>query len=134
MTAEDCVTKAENENRQALINIDYCYKATCDVPRTNWEATNSLKANHWKSKKQPMAALSICEAEHIVLAKAAQEGLYLIQLLSKMDSLRECVPVKIFGNNQGVIALSRDPVHRQRCKLIDMKYHFIRDVLHNGAV
>ena len=28
---EDYVTKVENENDQALFNIDYCYKATCNV-------------------------------------------------------------------------------------------------------
>ena len=43
--------------------------------------------------------------EYMTLAKATQEGLYLIQLLNKMDPLREYVPVKIFKDNQGAIAL-----------------------------
>ena len=33
-----------------------------------------------------------------------------------MDFLQEYIPVKIFGDNQGAIALSRDPVHQQRTK------------------
>ena len=39
MTAEDVVTKTENENDLALINIDYCCKA-----RTYREATSTNKS------------------------------------------------------------------------------------------
>ena len=88
----------------------------------------------WKSKKQPTVALSTCEAEYMALAKTTQEGLYLIQLLNGMDSQQRYEPVKIFGDNQGAIALSKDPVNRQRCKHIDIKYHFIRDALHERKI
>ena len=40
ITAEDCVTKAGNENDLALINVNYCNKVTCNVPRTNMEDTS----------------------------------------------------------------------------------------------
>ena len=105
----DYVTKVEDENDQALININYCYKATCNVPRTNREATNPPKTHHWKSKNQPTVTLSTCKAYYITFAKATQESLYLTQLLNELDPLQRYTPVKIFGNNQGAIALSRDP-------------------------
>ena len=60
MSAEDNVIKAEKENDQVRINIDY--QATCNVPRTNNEDKNFPKAHHWKSNKQPTVALSIYEA------------------------------------------------------------------------
>ena len=41
---------------------------------------------------------------------------------------------KIHGDNQGAIALSKNPVHRQRSKHIDVKYHFIRDALREGKI
>ena len=34
----------------------------------------------------------------------------------------------IFEDNQGTIALSKNPVKRQRSKHIDIRYHFIRTV------
>ena len=43
----DYVTKAEDDNDQVLINIDYYYKATSNVPRTYREVPNSTKAHHW---------------------------------------------------------------------------------------
>ena len=68
------------------------------------------------------------------LAKATQEGLYFTQLLNEMDISAEYVLVKIIGDNQSVIALSEDSVHRQSCKHVDIKCHFFRDPLHTGSV
>ena len=84
----------------------------------------------WKSKNQATVVLSTCESEYMALAKITQKSLYLIQLLNGMDPQQRYEPAKILGDNQSVIALSKDPVNRQRCKHIDIKYHFIRDALH----
>ena len=51
-----------------------------------------------------------------------------------MDFQHRYEPVKILGDNQGAIALSTDPVNRQRGKHIDIKYHFIRDALHKKKI
>ena len=87
----------------------------------------------WKSRKQPTVALSTCEAEYVSLAATTQESLYLMQLINSMDNKTyKCV--KILEDNQGAIALSKNPVNRQRCKHIDIKYHFLREVLVNGKI
>ena len=46
-----------------------------------------------------------------------------------MDPQQRYEPAKILGDKQGAIALSKDPENRQRCKHIDIKYHFIRNAL-----
>ena len=38
----------------------------------------------------------------------------------------------MYEDNQGAIALAKNPVNRQRCKHIDIKYHFIRENVNNG--
>ena len=40
----------------------------------------------------------------------------------------------IYEDNQGAISLSKNPVSRQRCKHIDIKYHFLREVLVSGKI
>lgn len=82
----------------------------------------------WRSKKQPTVALSTCEAEYMALALTIQECIYLEQLLAGMDTYvyRKTV---INEDNQGTIALVRNPVCRQRCKHVDIKYHFIRSTI-----
>lgn len=67
----------------------------------------------WKSKKQPTVALSTCEAECVSLAATTQECLYLTQLLNSINKKQyECT--KVYEDNQGAIALSKNPVYRQR--------------------
>jgi hypothetical protein len=41
---------------------------------------------------------------------------------------------RIYEDNQGAIALGKNPVSRQRCKHIDIKYHFLREVLISGKI
>ena len=84
----------------------------------------------WKSKKQPAVALSTCESEYMALAKTTQESLY----LNGMDLQQRYEPAKILGDNQGAITLSKDPVNRHWCENIDIKYLFIRDVLHKKKI
>ena len=88
----------------------------------------------WKSRKQPTIALSSCEAEYIALAAAVQESLYLSQLIIDLGVCSQSEPVLIFEDNQGTIALANNPVHRQRSKHIDIKYHFIRSNVKEGKV
>ena len=40
----------------------------------------------------------------------------------------------VFEDNQGAIALVENPVHHQRSKHIDIRYHFIRDHCNQGNV
>ena len=40
----------------------------------------------------------------------------------------------VYKDNQGTIALANNPVNRQRCKHIDIKYHFIRENVNSGKV
>lgn len=78
-------------------------------------------------------ALSTCEAEYIGLANTTQESMYLTQLLNGMESsVYTCTTM--YGDNQGAIALSKNPVNRSRSKHIDVKYHFIRDAVSEGRI
>ena len=43
----DYITNSEDDSDHALINFDYCYKATCNIPRTYREAIDSSDAHCW---------------------------------------------------------------------------------------
>ena len=68
----------------------------------------------------------------MALAATTQECLYLSQLLEHLDDCLYNVP-KIFEDNQGTIALAKNPVSRQRCKHIDIKYHFVRSTVNDQS-
>lgn len=59
--------------------------------------------------------------------------MYLTQLLNGMDSsVYNCTTM--YGDNQGAIALTKNPVNRSRSKHIDVKYHFIREAVNVGKI
>ena len=84
----------------------------------------------WLSKKQATVALSTAEAEYVAHNQAAQEGIWLRRLLSDLG-MKSTV---ILEDNQGVIAIAKNPVDHSRTKHIDIRYHYIRECVRNGQI
>jgi hypothetical protein len=42
--------------------------------------------------------------------------------------------VNLLVDNKSAIALSKNPVHHERSKHIDTKYHFVRDCVEDGSI
>ncbi len=81
----------------------------------------------WGSKKQSVVALSTTEAEYIALSLATQEAVWLRNLLGDLHLNQKTTT--IFEDNQGTIALSNNPTNHSRTKHIDIKYHYVRDLI-----
>lgn len=89
----------------------------------------------WKSKKQQTVALSTCEAEYMSMCAATQEGIFLKALIKDMKpGTSDTESFTLMCDNQGAIALSKNPVSHQRSKHIDIRYHFVRDQVQNGTM
>lgn len=86
----------------------------------------------WLSKKQSTVALSTAEAEYVALSQAAQECTWLRRLLSDLGM--DATPVVILEDNQGAIAIAKNPVDHSRTKHIDIRYHYIRECVQNGQI
>ena len=87
----------------------------------------------WKSKKQPVVALSSCEAEYVALTNTIQEGKFLKQLMMDLLNVHDFT-VDIMVDNQSAMKLAKNPVFHQRSKHINIKYHFIREEIFNKTV
>jgi hypothetical protein len=87
----------------------------------------------WLSKSQKSVACSSCEAEYIALSSAAQEGIYLLNLLTEMK-VQVQTPVVICQDNQGSIAMAENPVHHSKAKPIDIRYHFVRELVEDKKI
>ena len=87
----------------------------------------------WTSKKQPTVALSTSESEYIALCFATQEAVWLRQLMK--DLQMDCTTATtMYEDNQGAIAMSRNPVLHKRTKHNDIKYHFVREKTQDGTI
>ena len=87
----------------------------------------------WRSKRQACVALSTAEAEYMALASAAQEALWLRQLLSDLKN-KPTSPTLILEDNQAAICLAKNPQFHGRAKHIDIKYHFVREQVASGNI
>jgi hypothetical protein len=87
----------------------------------------------WQSTKQRVVALSSCEAEYIAAATAACQGIWLARLLSELKDAEVQVPV-LRVDNKSTISLINNPVHHDRSKHIEVRYHLIREYANTGQL
>jgi hypothetical protein len=87
----------------------------------------------WSSHKQAVVAQSSCEAEYVAAGAGACQGVWLRRLLG---DLRGRAPAKfrLLVDNMSAIALCKNPVHHDRSKHIDIKFHFIRSCYEKGQL
>lgn len=83
----------------------------------------------WSSKLQPTVALSSTEAEYVGIARAGQEVLWMRKLLLEIGELANGAPILTLADNQGSMALARNPGDHPRTKHIAIKYHFCRELV-----
>lgn len=82
----------------------------------------------WQSKTQKSVALSTAEAEYMALSDASKEAIYLRSLLVSIGLYQE-MPVTIYEDNQAAQKIAENPVLHDRTKHIDIRYHFVRELV-----
>jgi hypothetical protein len=78
-------------------------------------------------------ALSSSEAEYIAAATTSCQGVWLARLLGEiLDS--EVGRPEIRIDNKSAISLIKNPVHHDRSKHIDVRFHFLRECAHDRLI
>jgi hypothetical protein len=92
----------------------------------------------WGSKKQRSVASSSCESEYIALAMCTKQGQWIAQIFRDLGLHKyigkNASTVQMLGDNQGSLALVKNPHLHERSKHIDICYHFIRDLNERGKL
>lgn len=87
----------------------------------------------WDSRKQRTVALSTMEAEYMALSEAAKEAVHLQRLLLELGA-RKAGPVRLFNDNFSAQRLATNPVFHARTKHIDIRHHYVREIIESGQV
>jgi hypothetical protein len=87
----------------------------------------------WNSKRQPTVALSTTEAEYMAANQCAKEAIWLRQLMADVGCVQHKATT-IMCDNQGSIALAKNPKHHSRTKHIDVQHHFIREKMEEEVI
>ena len=78
--------------------------------------------------------LSTSEAEYVALGDAVRELLFLRQIWRFMlpSKVMPCFPA--FEDNQGSVQLAQNPVTNSNSKHIDVRHHFLRELIPQGDI
>jgi hypothetical protein len=87
----------------------------------------------WSSKRQATVALSTVEAEYVAMSRCAQQMVWMHSWLKEVE-VEYSVPGLIRGDNRGAIALTKNTKDHGKVKHIDIRHHYIRELLQSGAI
>lgn len=115
-----------------FVNSDYAGCLDTRKSLTGYVFTAFGTAINWKASLQKVVALSTIEAEYMALTEATKEALWLLGLVKELQLGQDRIIV--FCDSQGAVQLSKNQVFHERKKHVDIKLHFIRDVIAEGSV
>ena len=69
----------------------------------------------------------------MALGSATQEAIWLQRLLNDLK-INTAKPTEILEDNQGAIAMTKNPVGHKRAKHIDIRHHFVREAVQSGTI
>ena len=86
----------------------------------------------WMSKKQNSVSLSTAEAEYIAARSCCSQLLWMKKVLT--DYVISQDTMVVYCDNSCAIDISKNPVQHSKTKHIEIKYHFIRDLIERKIV
>jgi hypothetical protein len=87
----------------------------------------------WQSRKQSSIVLSTAEEECIVVCFASYEAIWLRKLLTGLFDL-DMEETTILCDNQSYIKMTKNLIFHDKSKHIEIRYHYICDMVQRGAI
>ena len=87
----------------------------------------------WSSKRQATVALSTIEAEYVAMSRCAQQMVWMQSWLDEVE-IPHTLPGWIKGDNRGAIALTKNTKDHGKVKHIDIRHHYIRELIRSEAI
>jgi hypothetical protein len=87
----------------------------------------------WSNMKQSCVALSTTKDKYVAICATCREAVWLQKLLSGLFGLK-LEANYIWCDNQSCMKLSENLMFHDRSKHIEIKYHYIRDMVQRGAM
>lgn len=114
--------------------VDSNYAGCLDTRKsmTGYIFTVHGGAVNWKSSLKKVVALSTTEAEYIASTEDVKEALWIKGFMSELSGGDR--KVTLHCDSQNALFLMKNPMFHERTKHIDIRLHFIKDVISSGNV
>ncbi|KAM3271097.1 hypothetical protein P3S67_029300 [Capsicum chacoense] len=87
----------------------------------------------WSSRKQDTIALLSSEAEYMAATSTGCQAIWLRKLLVDLQQ-EQIGPIEIWCDNKAAIAMTKNPAFHSSTKHIDIRYHFIHNLVAGGII
>ena len=87
----------------------------------------------WSSRKQQTVGLSSTEGDNMTISLASQECVYVLSLVKSLG-LDLDGPFFLQSDNHGAINLAQHPITHSRSKHIDIRHHFVGDLVEREVI
>ncbi|KAE8707655.1 ZNF511 protein [Hibiscus syriacus] len=124
------VFQQDKQDDQCVVGYyDSDYAGDLDKRRstTGYVFTFAKAPVSWKSTLQSTVALSTTEVEYMTVTETVKEAIWLQGLLGELGL--EQKHIKVQCDSQSAIHLATNQVYYERMKHIDVRYHFVREIL-----
>lgn len=130
--------KSHTDGSQTLCGFadaDYANDVDTRCSTTGYTITIGGSTVCWRSRRQRSVALSTTEAEYMAMGDCAKHILWFRRLLyvltlKHLDKTAvHMLPTALFNDNNGAVFLSKEAAVNARSKHIDIRHHFIRELV-----
>ena len=136
-TKDYCIIYSNNTSSSPYISgycdTDYAGDISTAKSTLGWIFYIAGGPISWKSKLQSIIAQSTTEAEYIAINSATKEAVFIKQLMTELDIYNQA-KFPVYTDNNGALALAKNPVFYKRTKHIAVKYHYIRQLIEEGTI
>lgn len=125
--------KVDSPVLEGYADADFASDENSRLSRSGFIAQYGKCSVSWFSRKQTSVVLSTTESEYVASSEGARELMWLQKLLSEITEVH-CIP-KLFVDNNGAVKLSKSSqVFHKRSKHIDVRHHYVRDMVENNKI
>ena len=126
----------QSDNKEELmgfVDSDYAGDEDDRKSTSGYVFMNGGGAISWASRKQPIVTLSTTEAEYVSAAAGACQAAWLRNVLEEIGC-KQGERTVLFCDNSSTIKLSKNPVFHGRSKHIQVRFHFLRELVSDEII
>lgn len=128
-----CYSSSQKNEIEAFSDADYAKDTTTRKSLTGYVFIKNGAAITWATQLQHSVALSTTEAEFMAACSATKEALWVKRMLLDIGEFNQdsiCLNI----DNQSAICLIKNVDYHKRCKHIDVKYNFIKEMYNEKQI
>jgi hypothetical protein len=122
---------ASEQGLNATTDSDWASDATNQRSQSGYFVKLAGGLISWTSRAQKTITLSSTEAEYMALSDCSRQVVWMHTLMGELGYSLQ--PIPICRDNQGSIFIASNPITEKRSKHIDIRYHYVREVITLGA-